>query len=287
MKKRLLACFSGGATSAYMTYHLLKEYQDEYEIVVCFANTGMENPETLQFVHDCDTHFGFNTIWLEAVVHHGKKKGCTHRVVTFETASRKGEPFEEVIKKYGIPNHSYIHCTRELKENPIHSYMSSIGWERGEYLTAIGIRTDEAHRAKTTVSKQTGQIRLYPLIYMFPSDKDDVISFFEWTVVALDLPDFKGNCVTCFKKSAKKLQKVYMDNPAAFDWSRRMEKCYGKVGNNKIAGKLVDEPRKFFRGYLDTDSLISTFDLSAEMRADRPEENEGCASSCEAFMSDD
>ena len=29
---------SGGRTSAYMTYRLLNEYSDKYEIIVCFAN---------------------------------------------------------------------------------------------------------------------------------------------------------------------------------------------------------------------------------------------------------
>lgn len=61
-KPRLLVLFSGGRTSAYMTYRILKEYADQYEIVVCFANTGRENPETLDFVRDCDQHFGFNTV---------------------------------------------------------------------------------------------------------------------------------------------------------------------------------------------------------------------------------
>ncbi len=38
------------------------------EILVVFANTSKEEPETLDFVRDCDLNFGFNTIWIEAVV---------------------------------------------------------------------------------------------------------------------------------------------------------------------------------------------------------------------------
>ena len=113
---------SGGRTSAFMTKMILDNYKDKYDIVVCFANTGQENDATLDFVNNCDKHFGFNTVWLEAVVNEGRV-ACSHRVVDYDSASRKGEPFEEVVKKYGIPNNGYPHCTRELKENPIHSYI--------------------------------------------------------------------------------------------------------------------------------------------------------------------
>jgi len=141
----LLICMSGGRTSAHMTKKLLDEYGDKYNIIVCFANTGQENDKTLDFVNQCDKEFGFNTVWLEAVVHNGRT-ACTHKVVTYETASREGEPFIEMAKKYGIPNKGYPHCTRELKENSIHSYIAEIGWEKGEYETALGMRIDEPKR---------------------------------------------------------------------------------------------------------------------------------------------
>ena len=44
---------SGGRTSAFMTKKILDEYSDQYEIVVCFANTGQENDATLDFVKEC------------------------------------------------------------------------------------------------------------------------------------------------------------------------------------------------------------------------------------------
>jgi hypothetical protein len=63
--------------------------------------------------------------------------------VSFDTASRNGEPFEEVIKKYGLPGAGgYMHCTRELKANPIRDYAMSLG----EHQMAIGIRVDEIDR---------------------------------------------------------------------------------------------------------------------------------------------
>jgi len=146
MKKPFHISFSGGRTSAYMTKLLLDNWSDDYEFIVTFANTGLEHPKTLEFVHNCDKYFGFNTVWLEAVVQHGKRAAPTHKVVTFETASRSGEPFEEVIKKYGIPNAAFPGCTRDLKLAPIHSYLRDIGLEPNKVPTAIGIRSDDAAR---------------------------------------------------------------------------------------------------------------------------------------------
>ena len=137
--RNLFISFSGGETSAYMTlwcYEHLRTQYDEIEVV--FANTGQERPETLEFVHRFSTHFDIPVTYVEAVVHHGKRKGSTHKVVTHATASRQGEPFEDVIRKYGIPNRAYPHCTRELKMLPMHSYIKSLGWE--DYNTAVGIR---------------------------------------------------------------------------------------------------------------------------------------------------
>ncbi len=229
-KQNVLILFSGGQTSAYMTKRLLDECNDEYNMIVCFANTGQENNETLDFVHDCDVNFGFKTVWLEAEVNQEKGKPTLHRIVDYDTASRHGESFEEVVKKYGIPNHSYLHCTRELKEAPIHSYIRSIGWNKGDYLTAIGIRTDEPRRINRKVSVQHKQIKIYPLVDIFPSDKIDVLDFWEQQTFRLNLKDYQGNCKVCFKKSDKKLMQIYRDNWKDFNIFSYLENQYGNIG---------------------------------------------------------
>ncbi|HCL5283271.1 TPA: hypothetical protein N2G45_002150 [Salmonella enterica] len=285
-KQKMLVLTSGGRTSEYMAKRLMDEYQDEYEMVRVFANTGCEANETLDFVHACDVEFGFNTVWIEAVV--GPRGIPTgHKIVTYETAKRAGEPFEEVVEKYGIPNKGYPHCTRELKENPIHSYVRSLGWKKGEYLTAIGIRADEPRRVKRTISTQNKQIRVYPLVDMFPTDKLDVLDFWSDQTFDLQIPEYIGNCKTCFKKSDKKLQQVYRDNWHHFDIFAYLENQYGHVGKNMINGVHSDRPRQFYRGYRSVRDLIASFDLSEPLPKDDPEAYEGCAASCEAFMGDE
>lgn len=156
--KPLVISFSGGKTSAFMSAMLFDLFAHREKVVV-FANTGLEHEKTLQFVHDCDRAWGLNVVWVEAEVNDEHGVATTHRIVDFDTASRNGEPFERMIEKYGIPNVSYPHCTRELKQRPIHSYVKSLGW--AEYETAIGIRSDEIHRINRKEAEKNDWI--YPL----------------------------------------------------------------------------------------------------------------------------
>src|SRR5689334_17839749 len=119
--KPLIIQFSGGETSAFMTKFLF-EYFPDREKHVLFENTGREDEKTLEFILECDRRWDLRVVWLEADVHHGKRKSSTHKIVDFESASRNGEPFEEVIKKYGIPFMFSSCCTRELKIRVAHSY---------------------------------------------------------------------------------------------------------------------------------------------------------------------
>lgn len=112
MKKKLLVSFRGH-TSAFMTKWCIDNLSNQYEIVVVFANTGKEREETLQFVNECDKRFNFNTVWVEAVVNPEKRKATTFKVVSFKSASRNGEPFENVIKNMEFPMLSF--CT--VQEN--------------------------------------------------------------------------------------------------------------------------------------------------------------------------
>jgi len=281
--KKLVISFSGGRTSGYMTKKILDTKASEYDIKVIFANTGFENEATLQFVHDCDTHFGFNTVWLEGVTNPEYGAGMTHKVVTFKTASRLGEPFEKMIQKYGISNLEAPHCTRNLKRVPIQSYLKSVGWGVRDYDLAIGIRTDELRRVKDDKSRSV----VYPLVDWFPSDKQDVLDWWEDQEFDLKLLEHQGNCKTCWKKSFAKLMKLHDEDKSQFDFFERMEEKYPRVGAE--FAKYNDAPdRVFFRGR----TSIKTFRLMAlnhkDMMARAPTQLDlyadgGCSESCELY----
>lgn len=275
MKPKYQISFSGGRTSAYMTKLLIDNLSNEYDFIVTFANTGLEHPKTLEFVHNCDTHFGFNTVWLEAVVHEGRV-ACTHKIVTYDTAARKGEPFHEVIKKYGVPNTAFPYCTRELKINPMNSYLRSLGIDYRTIPTAIGIRADEKRRVSKTA--EATQIH-YPLIDIWPCDKQDVLDWWEEQAFDLEIDEFEGNCRGCFKKTFRKHFMQIERDPLVYDFHREMEDKYRLVGPQEGA-------RVFFRQNTDTRGLFKLYEENKESprrTVDNAYENGGCSESCEVY----
>ena len=215
MKKNLVISFSGGETSAYLCKWLLDNKSNDYNMIFIFANTGDEEEETLNFVNNCSTEWNINIIWVEALVNHKERISSKHKIVNFHTASRNREPFIEVIKKYGIPNQNFLHCNRELKLNPINSYIKSIGWEN--YETAIGIRIDEIDRVN--INRKRFNLSYYT------------------------------NCRTCWKKSDVVLAKIYKENPYYFEFNKQMELIYGKdkyvfFRRGRSTEKLIEDLQK-------------------------------------------
>lgn len=282
-KKNLLITFSGGETSALMTILLLNVYRANFnEVLIVFCNTSQENDETLDFVDRVSKHYGFETIWLEAVTHLGERKGCTHRVVTYETANRNGEVFEKVIEKYGIPNKAYPHCTRALKLEPITSYLKSIGWVEGEYVRAIGIRFDEPRRIKEKVGV------IYPLVQFDPLSKRHVNEFWGKQQFRLNLTGYQGNCKTCWKKSLRKLMTIMDESPEHFEFFDKMERLHGNTNTNDPEG------RTFWREKLSTDDMREVNKQNKHNKAEDDsiiyftkvielDMDDGCSESCEAI----
>lgn len=273
--ERLLISFSGGRTSGYMTHRLLSELPDSVDARVVFANTGQEDEKTLTFVKDCETVFGWNITWVEAKVNHNARKGTEHKVVCYETASRSGEPFEDVIKKYGLPNQSMPHCTRELKLQPIKSLCRDWGWKRGTYHSAVGIRADEIDRMSGYAEKEG---LVYPLI-KWGVTKPDVLDWWSKQNFDLYVPEHRGNCLWCWKKSFKKLVQVYREDERIFDFPQRMEYEHANTG---ALAKKSGKPQTMFRG---NRSAIDVIKMAEEGHVGFEDPNyvEECAESCEVF----
>lgn len=241
-KKKLLVTFSGGETSAFMRQYLNKEFQNEYEMLFVFANTGMESNETLDFVNKCEKKFDININWIEAKVYHNAKKSCGFTKVDYLTATRNTDwklrtdtPFEEVVKKYGIPNHSRLHCTRELKMNPIKAFAKSV-FGNEKYYLALGIRIDEIDR----MNSKKEELRLvYPLIQkeMKPMTKKHINFWWENQDFRLNLKGYQGNCGACYKKSDNKLMQMVLDDVNYFEFLAYLEDKYGNP-NGKIPQKI-------------------------------------------------
>lgn len=208
--------FSGGRTSAYMLWRVLESnggLPDEAK--VCFANTGKEDPATLDFVRDCAAHWSVQIYWLE----YGRGE------VTHETASRAGEPYAALVtKKSYLPNPIARFCTSDLKIKPIESFMRASGL--AEFETMVGIRVDEQRRvAKLRSSKLT------PLV---PAGIDQVAVQSFWKTSPFDLGlSFQdgvtpaGNCDLCFLKGGAQIQSLIQEKPERAVWWASMESLIG------------------------------------------------------------
>jgi hypothetical protein len=271
--------FSGGQTSAYMAWWCKHNLPGPKAYV--FANTGQEHEKTLEFVDRCDREWDLGVVWVEAVVTHGERVGSRARVVNFETASRKGEPFEEVIKKYGIPNVGVGPvCTRELKLNPMRDYLRT--HYGNDYVSAVGIRVDEIDRMQADAKEKRV---IYPLVSMNPTDKAKVNRFWQAQPWRLEIPNYLGNCVWCYKKSLRKHLTIMQDNPEFFDFPERMEKQYAYAGagdgarvffrESRSVADLKEMAKKPFQRWIEGQNL----DLFSELDA-----HSGCQESCEVEL---
>lgn len=291
---KLLISFSGGETSAYMTQELFKQFIGWKDMIVVFANTGEENEQTLDFVDKCDKHFGWNVVWVEAVVNPQTRKGITSKVVTFETASRNGEPFKEVIKKYGIPNMMNPNCSRDLKKNAIRHYAKSIGWK--DYQTAIGIRADEIDR----ISKAKDKEKLYYPLISFGVTKPHVNRFWRDMPFRLELKGYEGNCKVCWKKSLRKLLQIAKENPSSYDNFKKWENEFENfIPETRQHNPDIVPPMRFFRNNLAVSDIIKLSEQPFEAPKDDAvnyreqiqfglfdlplDVSNGCIESCEVF----
>ena len=227
--------FSGGRTSAYMLYKVLQAGGGKLpkEAIVCFANTGKEMEETLQFVHDCEVNWNVEIHWLEYIAHAEPSK--RFKRVTYETASRNGEPFAASIDQNGkpyLPNPVARICTINLKIRVIDKYLKSLGWDHNEKMDWVGIRADEQRRAAKIGRERT------PLV-VDGVTKETVGNFWKSQPFDLKLPNHNGvtmhgNCDLCFLKPANQIYSLINEKPERAIWWMEMERL--AQSSNKTYG---------------------------------------------------
>lgn len=209
-----------------MLYKVLEAHQMSLpdDAIVCFANTGKEDEATLKFVHDCETHWNVPIVWLEYM--DAEESKDRFKVVTYETASRNGEPFEAVIRKKNyLPNPVTRFCTIEMKIRTIANYLFSIGLcetrSEGEHMSWVGIRADEPRRSAKIERSRT------PLVTAGVGKKE-VGDFWKSQPFDLGLPNFNGvtyhgNCDLCFLKGESQTRSLIAEKPERALWWAKME----------------------------------------------------------------
>lgn len=260
-----------------MTHYLLKEWPErhDWDIKVVFANTGKEDPGTLDFLDECQTAWGIDVVWVEGYPSSkGKGWGVDHKIVTYETASRNGEPFEAMISRIGIPSSSAPFCSDQLKRKAIESYLKSIGWKG--YWKALGIRVDEPKRIN---KKWKSRRILYPFAHIEPTTKSQVLAWWDKQDFNLDIHPDLGNCNCCWKKAFSVLYRIAQKTPKEFDWWQEMTEKYGSMSARDINSEST---LNFYRGGKSPTGLIEEANKNP-LQAGIFDRDLICGESCEPF----
>ena len=241
--------FSGGRTSGYMLHQIAEAnggIPDRCKVV--FANTGREMPQTLDFVQDCGDRWGIPITWVEYL-----DAAPRFAVVSHNSASRNGEPFEALIRrrKY-LPNQQARFCTGDLKVKPSAKYLISLGWDK--WMSALGIRADEMRRVNREPQRERWQ-RWYPLADAGIT-KHHVMAFWKKQPFDLRLPNVKGNtalgnCDGCFLKSEATLAMLARDYPERHAWWERMETITTEATTAEAARFRADYTRASLRDFVE------------------------------------
>ena len=221
--------FSGGRTSGYMLWRILQAHGGKLpdDVVVCFANSGKEMLQTLDFVQECGERWNVPIVWLEYC--EAPADAPRYKVVNYSTASRNGEPFEAAIKrKQYLPNPVTRFCTVELKIRTMHRYLRTV--HGFDYWTSyIGIRADEPRRvAKLSVpTETTREERIAPLA-LAGIGVEEVGAFWINNDFDLRLPNMNGrtmhgNCDLCFLKGGDQILSLVREEPERAKWWMKME----------------------------------------------------------------
>jgi 3'-phosphoadenosine 5'-phosphosulfate sulfotransferase (PAPS reductase)/FAD synthetase len=228
--------FSGGRTSGYLLHKMIESYGKE-NIKAIFANTGRESEATLEFVRDCEKHFDINITWLEYDLDESGKEIA--KVVSFETADRKGQPLYKAIKKTKVvPNFFQRHCTINTKIQTISRHIIELGLKEAEVIQYIGIRHDEPKRWSKYYGQFdiSGRIKCYPLVD-WKVTKQQVLDFWKSMPFDLNLVEPFGNCDLCHLKSIKKRIAVLKQKPEIAIYWAGIEEEMGHTFDNEFPVK--------------------------------------------------
>ena len=270
--------FSGGRTSSYMLKKIVDSYGGSLPdgIYVVFSNTGMERPETLEFVDVCGREWGVDIVWVEYLWDAPHRT----RVVDFATASRNGEPYAALIDRKGfVPSVSIRYCSGFLKRDRIESYARH--WLRlKRWHSVIGLRADEQRRVlrmrAMNCGSRTGAHAVLPLADAGVREAD-VLEWWKRQPFDLGIPSYAGNCTACFLKGRAKLIHLIREDPTLADWWIEQE---AKVANRTGPDGRACESMKRFR-------LGETYaELKAAALAHRDLFDEAAASPGESAGSD-
>lgn len=244
---------SGGRTSAFMLRRVLDAHGGVLprDVHAVFTNTGDEREETLRFLSEIERRW-CSLVWIER----DASSPAGFREVSFEAASRRAEPFEELItERRFLPHHGARFCTQALKIEPARAFMRARGLEH--WTSAVGLRADEPSRVASHRERQRGEDEfdsVYPL-HRAGVRKADVAAFWLAQDFDLGLRPWESNCRGCFLKSRAILERTERDAPGSLAWWAAQEERVGAtfVKGRRFLDVIASARRPGLPGILDAE----------------------------------
>lgn len=214
-----------------MMLYLMKQNDMLNDAFVCFANTGKERLETLDFVEECSNRWGIEIVWLEYT-----HESPFFKIVDYKSAARRGEPYASLIMKHGyLPNPVKRICTAELKIKVIKRFIRSLG-HKGPFDVYLGLRYDEPQRvARKKAQNATGkesEVCFMPL-YEMRITISQRNQFWSNQPFDLKISSHSDNCDLCFLKGKSALVWAIRESPESVEWWIEMEKSVSKMAKRK------------------------------------------------------
>ncbi|MCK5126801.1 MAG: phosphoadenosine phosphosulfate reductase family protein [candidate division Zixibacteria bacterium] len=211
MKK--IVSFSGGRTSAYLCYWMKEFFGDDVDFV--YMDTSAEHPKTYEFIKKVNDQLGLRLTCLQGNFNQPVGVGHTYDVVDVNDLKCDLKVYRELVSKYGTPSVVSGWCTSRMKED-VHDMYCDDMYGEGNYVTWLGIRADEPKRLKNVGKRDD----LRYMAEIIEADKEEVLNFWSEQPFDLEIPEWLGNCVFCFKKSNLKLAMATFDEPELLkNWS--------------------------------------------------------------------
>jgi 3''-phosphoadenosine 5''-phosphosulfate sulfotransferase (PAPS reductase)/FAD synthetase and related enzymes len=240
---RHILSFSGGKDSTALAVYLLENYR-ELPLEVVFCDTGVELPETYEYIQRFEAIFGIEVVRLTALDLLGMR----------EKGDRK--PFDVFLHEYYggfMPAPSARWCTRVLKIRPFERY---IGTDKA--YSYIGIRADENRQGYQT---KTGK----PLLL---SEKPNILPVYPFKDEGLMLADIKrlldesglglppyyswrsrSGCYFCFYQQIGEWQGLKQHHPDLFEKAKAYEKVEGGKPYTWVDGRSLGEIERINQRY--------------------------------------
>jgi hypothetical protein len=240
--KNILVTVSGGRSSAMMAYHIhtSEKYQD-YEKAYVFANTGMERPETIEFLKNIESVWGIPLTLIEGTYSNVMGVGVGYKIVDWDSIDMKAKVFEECIMHMnkgdysGLPSQTAPYCSDRMKTVPCEKFANDILGKK-QYLKAIGFRREDMPKRISWPEIKEEKTRIFPLLTDFdePIGLSELDSWWKKQPFQLEINSKFGNCELCWKKSDKNLVDIIRNGTRFVQWWEDMEEKYG---NTPFRGK--------------------------------------------------